>query len=201
MIKIIKDIDLFDNVKDYDIVLVGTNIYCNLSQGFQRKVMLNYPYVQEMNMSTKYADKKKLGTILECKKEDNPTFLLLYITEGNFRPDLKKDTLSYESLEKCIKLINILYKGMNIACTFLGSSRFDGNGDKDKILKIIENNSKNVNITIFDYEQKSRAEELKETREKELKLKEENADAYYEAVKKRKEEAEERYKNNGHARY
>lgn len=201
MIKIIKDIDLFDNVKDYDIVLVGTNIYCNLSQGFQRKVMLNYPYVQEMNMSTKYADKKKLGTILECKKEDNPTFLLLYITEGNFRPDLKKDTLSYESLEKCIKLINILYKGMNIACPFLGSSRFDGNGDKDKILKIIENNSKNVNITIFDYEQKSRAEELKETREKELKLKEENADAYYEAVKKRKEEAEERYKNNGHARY
>lgn len=201
MIKIIKDIDLFDNVKDYDIVLVGTNIYCNLSQGFQRKVMLNYPYVQEMNMSTKYADKKKLGTILECKKEYNPTFLLLYITEGNFRPDLKKDTLSYESLEKCIKLINILYKGMNIACPFLGSSRFDGNGDKDKILKIIENNSKNVNITIFDYEQKSRAEELKETREKELKLKEENTDAYYEAVKKRKEEAEERYKNNGHARY
>lgn len=201
MIKIIKDIDLFDNVKDYDIVLVGTNIYCNLSQGFQRKVMLNYPYVQEMNMSTKYADKKKLGTILECKNEENPTFLLLYITEGNFRPDLKKDTLSYESLEKCIKLINILYKGMNIACPFLGSSRFDGNGDKDKILKIIENNSKNVNITIFDYEQKSRAEELKETREKELKLKAENADAYYEAVKKRKEEAEERYKNNGHARY
>ena len=201
MINIIKDIDLFDNVKDYDIVLVGTNIYCNLSQGFQRKVMLNYPYVQEMNMSTKYADKKKLGTILECKNEENPTFLLLYITEGNFRPDLKKDTLSYESLEKCIKLINILYKGMNIACPFLGSSRFDGNGDKDKILKIIENNSKNVNITIFDYEQKSRAEELKETREKELKLKAENADAYYEAVKKRKEEAEERYKNNGHARY
>lgn len=201
MINIIKDIDLFDNVKDYDIVLVGTNIYCNLSQGFQRKVMLNYPYVQEMNMLTKYADKKKLGTILECKNEGNPTFLLLYITEGNFRPDLKKDTLSYESLEKCIKLINILYKGMNIACPFLGSSRFDGNGDKDKILKIIENNSKNVNITIFDYEQKSRAEELKETREKELKLKEENADAYYEAVKKRKEKAEERYKNNGHARY
>jgi hypothetical protein len=68
-------------------------------------------------------------------------------------------------------------------------------------LKIIENNSKNINVTIFDYEQKSRAEELKETRENELKLKKEDADAYYEAVKKRKEEAEERYKNNGHARY
>ena len=201
MIEIKENIDLFDHVRDYDIILVGTNIYCNLSQGFQRKIMLNYPFVQEMNISTKYADKKKLGTILECKKENNPTFILLYITEGNFRPDLKKDTLSYESLEKCIKLVNILYKGKNIACPFIGSSRFDGNGDKEKILEIIKKNSKNINLTIFDYEQKSRAEELKAIREHELKIKEQDVDAYYETVKKRKKEAEERYKNNGHARY
>lgn len=201
MINIIKDIDLFDRVRDYDVILVGTNIYCNLSQGFQRKIMLNYPYVQEMNMETKYADKKKLGTILECKKNNNPTFTLLYITEGNFRPDIKKDTLSYESLENCIKIINILYRGKNIATTILGNSRFDGNGDKDRIMKIIEDNSKNVNIDIYDYYQKSRAEELKEIRTKELEIKKEDSDAYYEAVRKRKKEAEERFKNNGHARY
>ena len=201
MIKIIKDIDLFDNVKDYDIVLVGTNIYCNLSQGFQRKVMLNYPYVQEMNMLTKYADKKKLGTILECKNEGNPTFLLLYITEGNFRPDLKKDTLSYESLEKCMKYVNILYKGKKIACPFLGTSKFDGNGDKDKVLEILSENSSGIDLSVFDYEQLSRSDELKKVRIAEIRLKEIDADAYYEAVKKRKAEAEERFKNNGHARY
>ena len=201
MIKIIKDIDLFDNVKDYDIVLVGTNIYCNLSQGFQRKVMLNYPYVQEMNMSTKYADKKKLGTILECKNEGNPTFLLLYITEGNFRPDLKKDTLSYESLEKCIKLVNILYKGRKVACTFLGASKFDGNSDKEKIFEIINNNSKDIDLFVYDYEQKSKSEELKQIYTNEKKIKEIDLEKYYDVVKKRKKEADERFKNNGHARY
>ena len=105
MINIIKDIDLFDNVKDYDIVLVGTNIYCNLSQGFQRKVMLNYPYVQEMNMSTKYADKKEFYlSVDEDFPEDAALFKQFYgkkadelfdafIEKGKSSRTLYRDTL------------------------------------------------------------------------------------------------------------
>ena len=163
--------------------------------------MLNYPYVLDVNISTRYADKSKMGSIIECKKEGNPIFVLMFINEGNFRPDLKKDYLSYESLEKCMKFVNILYKGKNVACPFLGTSKFDGNGDKEKVLEILSNNSSNINLTIFDYEQLSRSDELKKIRVAEIKLKEIDADAYYEEVKKRKAEAEERYKNNGHARY
>ena len=97
--------------------------------------------------------------------------------------------------------VNILYKGKNVACPFLGTSKFDGNGDKEKVLEILSNNSSNINLSIFDYEQLSRSDELKKIRVAEIKLKEIDADAYYEEVKKRKAEAEERYKNNGHARY
>ena len=172
-----------------------------MSNGFQRKVMLNYPYVQDVNMSTKYADKSKMGSIIECKKKGNPTFVLMFINEGNFRPDLKSDYLSYESLEKCMKFVNILYKGKNVACPMLGASKFDGNGDKDRILGIIAENSGNINLTVYDYEQLSRSEEMKKVRIAEIRLKEVDADAYYEEVKKRKAEAEERFKNNGHARY
>ena len=173
--------------------------------------MLNYPYVQNKNIETKYGDKNKLGTILECKEENKPTFILLYINAGNYRPDVNPIYVSYESIEKCMKLVNILYKGKNIATTVIGSSRFDGNGDKDTILKILEENSNNINLTIYDYVQKSRDEELKEIRLKELELKKKDINAYYEAAdgclnwidqdKKRKQEADERFKNNGHARY
>lgn len=201
MIKIEKGKDLYDDISKYDVILIGTDIYCNMSQGFQRKVMLNYPYVLDVNMSTRYADKSKMGSIEECKKNGNPIFVLLFISEGNHRPDLKKETLSYESLEKCIGLCNILYKGKNVACTFLGTSKFDGNGDKDKVFKILSENSSNINLTVYDYIQLSRSEELKKIRTDELKIKEVDADAYYEAVKKRKTEAEERYKKNKHARY
>lgn len=201
MIKIISNIDLYEDIDKYDVILIGTNIYCSMSQGFQRKIMLNFPYVQDKNMSTKYGDETKLGTIIECKKEGSPTFVLLYINKGNFRPDLKKDYLSYESLEKVLKIINILYKGKKVASTIIGASKFDGNGDKDKILNIISNNTSNIDLTLYDYIQLSRSEELKKIRTNELKIKETDLDAYYNAVKKRKEEANKRIKNNGHARY
>ena len=47
MINVIKDEDIYWHFREYDIILIGTNIYCTMSQGIQLKVMLNYPYVYE----------------------------------------------------------------------------------------------------------------------------------------------------------
>jgi len=202
MIDVIKDVDLFEHVSDYDAVLIGTNTYCTMSQGIQLKIMLNYHYVYEKNLETKYADPEKLGTILECKSDGEPTFCLCFITNSyNFRPDLQKDFLSYESLEKCLRLVNLLYRGKKIATTLLGASRFDGNGDKDKIMEIFNNTIKDVDLTIYDYHQKSRAEEMKEVREKELEVKKRDRTEYYKMVAERKKQADERFKKNGHRRY
>jgi hypothetical protein len=202
MIDVIKDVDLFEHVSDYDAVLIGTNTYCTMSQGIQLKIMLNYHYVYEKNLETKYADPEKLGTILECKSDGEPTFCLCFITNSyNFRPDLQKDFLSYESLEKCLRLVNLLYRGKKIATTLLGASRFDGNGDKDKIMEIFNNTIKDVDLTIYDYHQKSRAEEMKEIREKELEVKKRDRAEYYKMVAERKKQADERFKKNGHRRY
>ena len=44
MIKVIKDVDIYDHFSEYDAILIGTNLYCTMSQGVQLKVMLNYPY-------------------------------------------------------------------------------------------------------------------------------------------------------------
>jgi hypothetical protein len=202
MISVIKDEDIYNHFDEYDIILIGTNVYCTMSQGIQLKVMLNYPYVYEKNLETRYGDIDKLGTLLECSSKDEPTFCLCFITKGyNFRPDLEKDYLSYEALENALKLVNIKYKGKKIACPLLGSSRFDGNGDKEKIYTIFNEILKDVDVTVFDYFQKSRAEEMKEVRDKEEAIKREDRKAYYEMVRKRKKEANERFKKNGHRRY
>jgi len=201
MINIIKDVDLFEHVNEYDVVLVGTNIYGNMSQGLQLKVILNYPYVFDKNLETKYGDINKLGTILECAQEGEPTFCLCYIVKGNFRPDLESDYLSYEALEKTLGLVNILYKGKNIACPLLGSSRFDGNGDRERIMEIFNKQMTDVNLTIYDYFQKSRNEELRIIWEAEQKVKEIDKGAYYKMVGERKRKADERFKKNGRRRY
>lgn len=202
MIEIIKDVDLYGHFNEYDVILIGTNLYCTMSHGIQLKVMLNYPYVFNKNLETKYGDIDKLGTILECESEGEPTFCLCFITKGyNFRPDLESDYLSYEALENALKLVNIRYKGKRIACTLLGSSRFDGNGDRDKIIEIFNNTLSDVECTIFDYFQKSRDEELTEILRGESEVKKYDRKKYYELVRERKKKAEERFKKNGHRRY
>lgn len=202
MIKIVKDVDLYEHLGEYDIILIGTNLYCTMSQGIQLKVMLNYPYVYNKNLETKYGDINKLGTILECSEENEPTFCLCFITKGfNFRPDLEKDYLSYEALEKTLKLVNIKYKGKNVACPFLGVSKFEGNGDRDKIMEIFNRCMTDVNLTIYDYYQKSREEEMKEMWGREEAVKKVDREAYYKLVRERKKKAEERFKKNGHRRY
>lgn len=201
MVNIIKDVEIYNHFNEYDVVLVGTNLYWSMANGVQLKVMLEYPYVYEENMKTKYADANKLGTILECTKEGEPTFCICFITKGhNFRPDLEKDYLSYEALEKSLKLVNIKYKGKRVACSLLGASRFDGNGDKERILEIFNRCLTDVDVTIYDFFQKSRYEEYTEIRSNERKVKKIDRNAYSEMVKERKRRGEEIFKKNGHRR-
>ena len=202
MIEIVKDIDLFGEVDKYDVTLIGTNLYMSMGHGIQLDVMLNYPYVQEKNMLTKYGDNNKLGTILECSSENEPTFVLCYITKGyNFRPDIQKDYLEYDALEKCLMLANVMYAGKNVCSPMLGASRFDGLGDKERIMEIYHRSIKDFNLTIYDYEQKSRGEKLAEIRRRELEVKEKDYDEYRRMVAERKRIAEIRYNKNGHRRY
>jgi hypothetical protein len=201
MINIIKDKPLITEVNNYDVTLVGTNTYCTLSNGFQRDVMLWYQYVQDINMTTRYADASKLGTILECTKENEPTFCLLFITKGyNFRPHVEKDYLSYDALEKCLKLVNIKYKGKKIASPLLGTSRFDGNGNRDIIIKLFEDNLTDVDIDVYDYYQKS-SQELRNERYYELKrLKSIDRVKHLELLKKYQAEAEYNFSRNKHTK-
>lgn len=156
MVKIINDIDIIDEVDKYDLILLGTNVYNTLGNGAQLSFRKKYPYIQEENLKTMYGDEKKMGTILECIKENEPTIVLLYITKGfGFQPHKENDYLSYESLEKCLQLVNILYKGKNIASPYLGASKFDGNGNRNRILEIIERVLTDVDLTIYDYHQYS----------------------------------------------
>jgi len=152
MLTIIKDIDLITKIKDYDVILVGTNTYHTMGNGFQMKVRVKYPDTYKMNITTKYGDKSKIGT--RITNNSTPKFSLCFITNSyNFRPDLSPDYLDYDGLEKCIKTANIEFSGLNVATTMIGGSKFDGNGDRDKILGILNKYSDRMNLFVYDYEQ------------------------------------------------
>ena len=157
MLKIIKDKDPIWETDKFDVILIGTSIYNQLNGGFQSKIKYKYPIVDEKNRETKYADFSKLGTRITIN--DTPIISLMYLC-GYPRPNI--DTVDYDSLTKCLLTANAEFRGKKIMATIIGSSQFDGNGDKDKCLKIIKDSTKDLDITLYDYEQKKRIDEIRE---------------------------------------
>lgn len=157
MLNIVKDKDPIWDVEDFDVILIGTSIYNQLNGGFQSKIKYKYPIIEETNDKTKYADISKLGTRITIQGE--PTLSLMYIC--NY-PSPKRDTVDYDALVRCLKTANAEFKGKKVLTTLVGSSNFDGNGDKEKCLKIIQENTQDLDICVYDYKQKKRQEEIKE---------------------------------------
>ena len=83
----------------------------------------------------------------------------------------------------------------------LKSSKFDGNGDKEKIRNTITTSLTDVDLTIYDYEQKSRDEMWKEQYEKEMAVKKIDRVKYYEMVRDRKEKERKIKELNGRTKW
>lgn len=160
MITIIKDKQLINDVFQYDVILVGTSINNALGNGFQRQIRINFPIVDEINKSTNYGDIRKLGTVKVVAT--TPIFCLCYINKSKRRPDINPDYLDYVSLEQCLKLINDNFKGKRIASTIIGLSDYEGNGNREKIMNIIEKNSNNIDLYLYDYKQLDYEQERKD---------------------------------------
>ena len=116
---------------------------------------MKYPYILDANNSTPYADKRKYGKRLTI--QGTPIISLMYICGY---PHSKRDYLNYEALEHCLATANAEFKGKNVATTILGTSLFDGNGDRERCMKIIEDNTDKLNLTVYDFPQYNRRKEI-----------------------------------------
>ena len=159
MIDIVTDRDLILDTEKYDVILLGTSVYCMLTAGIQSKMRFKYPFIEEENNKTAYGDMRKLGKRLTLTTATKPIISLMYICGY---PRSNRITIDYDSLEKCLLSANSEFSGMNVASTIIGTSKFDGNGSKEKCLDIIEKTTPNINLTLYDYKQKSRREEINE---------------------------------------
>ena len=159
MLKIVKDKDPIWDVDNFDVLLIGTSTYNQLNGGFQSKVKYKYPIVEEENNKTKYAYTSKLGTRLTIY--GRPTISLMYVC-GYPRPNT--ETVNYEALERCLRTANAEFKGKKVITTIVGASPFDGNGNKDRCLEIIEESTSDLEIWVYDYKQKKRKDEIEEQR-------------------------------------
>ena len=156
--EIIKGEDLIWHTDEYDVILVGTSVYNMLTQGIQSKMVVKYPDMglEEANNSTNYADMRKLGKRITV--DGTPTVSLLYICGY---PHSERVFVSYEAIESCLASANTEFRGKKVATTLLGTSRFDGNGDRGICLDIIKRSTPDLDLTVYDYEQMRKRDEIK----------------------------------------
>ena len=168
---LIKDRDLILDVDKYDVILVGTTIYSMLTNGFQSKIASKFPIVDEINTGTPYGSTNKYGKRLTIDTI-TPIISLMYIAGY---PHSKRVFLNEDALANCLSTANAEFKGKKVATTLVGTTRFDGNGDRDRVMKIIEDNTKNLDLYVYDYEQLDKRVERDMVVDK---LREENYEEY-----------------------
>ena len=156
--KIVKDRDAIWDTDDFDVVLLATNIYNRLVNGLQYKMRCKYPVLEAANDCTKFGDRKKLGTNNVVKVSDKTEVCMMYTCT---HPGTNKEYVKYEALEKCMRLASLQFKGKRIMTTICGASRFDGSGDKDRILDLMGTIFGDEDVTVYDYEQRDKNDETK----------------------------------------
>lgn len=159
--KLIKGKDAIFETDNYDVILVGTSVYDLLTHGFQGKIGKKYPHVIEANHKQSYGDLRRLGTRLTLEEEGKPIISLLYVCRY---PKKGLHSLDYEALRQCFLTSAAEFKGKRIITTIIGANEFDGEGDREKILRMMRNVFKDVDIDVYDYPQKSIVEEEREKR-------------------------------------
>ena len=82
--------------------------------------------------------------------------------------------IDYVALENCLKTANAEFKGKKVMTTLLGTTKFDGKGDREKCLKIIEENTNDLDLYIYDFEQITIKDEIKKQKKYISELKEKN---------------------------
>ena len=145
---------------EYDVVLVGTSIYCMLTNGFQSKIRFKYPEIDKANNSTNYGDSRKLGKGLTI--DGTPTISLLYVTKF---PNSRRVFIDYDALEHTLSTANAEFKG------------------REKCLSIIEKCTSDLDIDIYDYEQLPRLKEIEYNIDKLRKLRNSDEEKYMELWK------------------
>lgn len=156
MLTIIKNREPIYETEDYDVVLVGVSTHNTLMGNFQGKMGIKYPIVEDVNNSTPFGDLRKLGKRITIDKVGKPIISLMYICTY---PSIKSEFIDYKALENCLKTANAEFKGKKVMTTVLGTTRFDGRGNRRKCLKIIREYTKDLDLHVYDYEQISLREE------------------------------------------
>ena len=155
MIKFIKG-DLIELTKQFkfDIVLHGCNIYHTMGAGIARQIKENFPDAYKADKTTMHGDFSKIGTysfaVYRQSVLDKNKYCMIVnaYTQRAFSAG-SNDVFSYDGFEAILKDISDKYPHQSIGMPLIGCGL--AGGDKERILKIIQDTIGHMDVTIVEW--------------------------------------------------
>lgn len=145
-IKYIKGDLVRDAERDFDAIGHGCNCFNNMGAGIAKDVRLKYPGAYQVDVSTQYGDKKKLGNYTKWSN-DNITILNLYT---QYRYGNRERNADYDAIRSCMRSIKEDFSGKKIGLPLIGAGL--AKGDWGTISSIIEEELAGEDVTVVIWE-------------------------------------------------
>lgn len=172
--------DIIPHIFETDVVLIPMGINNAFNSGFAKDVLLNFNGIKSVEGNlTGYGDKRKYGTVVETN-EGGVNFSFCYMKKGGYRGG---DSVDYAALESCLETVRKRYAKKRVCTPLLGYGKFDGNGDRGRILDLFMKafSTTDIDVRVYVFEGSDRKleffKEIAEARRM-LKEKEITADEY-----------------------
>jgi len=134
----------------FDVIAHGCNCFCTMGAGIAKGVALQFPQAYEADLRTRKGDKAKLGTcsFVDIRTERGVVTVINAYTQFDYRGrGVKAD---YGAIRSCLRWICDTYPKAKIGLPKIGAGL--AGGDWSKIEGIIEDELRNVDVTIVEYQ-------------------------------------------------
>ena len=145
--------DLIELAKkgEFDIIVHGCNCFNTMGAGIAKLIKDEFPMAYQVDLKTVKGDKKKLGNYSTYEYTINKKKLRIInaYTQYNFGFSKSNPPIDYEAVKAAFNKINSRYPNKRVGIPQIGAGL--AGGDWNKIEKIIDQESKNLDLVCVIY--------------------------------------------------
>ena len=135
---------------NFDAIVHGCNCFCTMGSGIAKQIKNDFPEAYEADCKTKRGDIMKLGSFTRASAHEQKFDIVNAYTQYNYGTEDRK--ADYEAIRLVMRKINHIYKGDRIGLPRIGAGL--AGGDWTIISQIIEEELKDCDVTIVEYDKK-----------------------------------------------
>jgi O-acetyl-ADP-ribose deacetylase (regulator of RNase III) len=144
-IKYIKG-DLIRDREQYEVIAHQCNCFLSFGAGIAAQIKTDIPEAYQVDLSTQYGDKNKLGTITYTTNSI-PIVVNMY---GQYKYTRHEIDTNYDALRSCFKLMKQKFSGKKIGLPLIGAGLASGNWET--IESIIKEELLDEDVTVVIWE-------------------------------------------------